>query len=450
MKFRAYFKQYFILSLAAGLLLVAALLLWFSFRPWQNNPLSGLIEPADSKSQVVYGDKPVTLQYWRVGSADSALEATIADFKKLHPMVTIQLQTIDLAQYQAQLTQAAQAGTLPDMFSVNSDWLPRYRSYLGAAPSTVYSEATYREVFADVVAKNLITNGQIKGVSYGASTLGLFYNPSLLQAAGVEVPKNWTQFVAASRKLTQKTGATITQSGAALGTTNITRATDIEALLILQNGAQLTDDPPTRALFAQNDVAGVAVGAKAMDFYASFAEPAKANYSYQDALGSDIQAFAAGKAAFMINYPETASTLATLNPSLKYKTSTMPQVDGQAAINLAQFWVESVGSKSAHSEYAWDFLRFAATRDQQQRFNEAHHIPTSRKDLVEAQKSNAIFGPFVGQIISSQIFYKGNDQEMNNYFSDATISVLSGLDPQPAVRQAETRASNTIAQYPVK
>lgn len=443
-------KQYSILGLATALFVVAALLLWFSFHPWQGNPLSNLIEAPDNKSQVTYDDKPLTLQYWRMGTADSSLESTIADFKKLHPNITVQLQTIDPTQYQAQLTQAAQAGTLPDMFSMNSDWLPRYQGYLGVAPASVYSEATYRAAFTDIVAKNLITNGQIKGVSYGVSTLGLFYNPSLLQASAVEVPQNWTQLVDASRKLTHKSGASIAQAGVAIGTTNITRATDIEALLMLQNGAQLTDAPPTRAIFAQNDSAGVAVGAKAMDFYASFAEPAKLNYSYQDALGNDVQAFAAGKAAFMINYPETATSLATLNPDLKYKTAAMPQVDGQAAVNLAQFWVESVSSKSAHSEYAWDFLRFAATRDQQKRFNEIHNIPSSRKDLVVTQKSNPIFGSFVSQISTSQVFYKGNDQEINSYFSDATISILSGLPAQPAVRQAETRASATIAQYPMK
>ncbi len=439
----------------AAIVLGAAGFLYLATRPKDTQPdkagLGAVLAPPDSESRVVYDQsKEVTLTYWRTWEEAQYIQPIIDEFQKMHPNVKIQIRDIDYGSYDAELTQAAQTGNLPDIYSVLNDWMPRYVDYSTPAPDTVYTEKVYKDVFVDAALQRLFYNGKIHGVTYGVSTLGLYYNPALLAEAKVEVPKNWDEFTEASRKLTKKSGDTITQSGAALGTPFVHQSVDIQSALMLQNGAVMTDEPPTKALFAQADASGYASGAKAMEYYTSFANPKKQNFAFQDTLGYTVKAFAEGKVAMMINYPFKATEVKQFNPGLDFKMSKLPQIKDQKEINFALYWVEMVNKNSSNSQIAWDFIRFAATKDNQKKFNQQTIRPTSRKDLVKAQDSDATLGPFAKQIDTAKTFYRGNDKEMNGYFYDATVSILSGLDAQLAVNNLERRASSLIANYPLK
>lgn len=438
-----------------AIVLGAVAFLYFATRPQDTNSdkngLGAVLAPADSESRVVYDEsKKVTLTYWRTWDEAKYIQPIIDEFEKMHPNVDIQIRDIDYGSYDSELTQAAQTGNLPDIYSVLNDWMPRYVGYATPAPDTVYSEKVYRDVFVDAATQRLVYDGKIHGVTYGVSTLGLYYNPALLEEAKVEVPKNWDEFTEASRKLTKKSGETIIQSGAAFGTPFVHQSVDIQSVLMLQNGASMTDEPPTKALFAQPDASGYASGAKAMEYYTSFANPKKQNYAFQDTLGYTVKAFAEGKVAMMVNYPFKAEEVKQFNPSLDFKMTKLPQIKDQKEINFGLYWVEMVNKNSSNSEIAWDFIRFAATKDNQKKYNEQTLRPTSRKDLIGSQEKDAVLGPFAAQINSTQTFYRGNDKEMNGYFYDATVSALSGLNAELAVKNLERRATDLIINYPVK
>lgn len=437
---------------------MAAGLAYFAVRPTNTKSdksgLDAVFAAADSVSRVVYDDTPVRLTYWRTSGESAMIQPIVDEFQKLHPNVTIEIRDIDPGSYDVELTRAAQTGNLPDIFSVQNDWLPRYLDYTAPAPESVYTEKVYKETFVDVAQERLLYNGKIHGVTYGVSTLGLYYNQAMLQQAGIEPPQNWEQFVDASRKLTQKNGATITRSGAALGTSNVQQAADIQAVLILQNGAKLTDTPPTRSLLAQPGSDGYAAGAKALDFYASFARPNLQNYAFSDALGNAVEAFSKGQVGMMIGYPfmqpELNAYKTASNPSLNYRTAKLPQIAGEKDVNFAQFWVELVNKNSLHSEVAWDFIRFAATKDNQRAYNKASYRPTSRKDLIAEQKGDEYLSVFAAQIGTAQTFYRGNDKETIGYFYNANVSILSGLDAQLAAKNLERKVTEVVSRYPLK
>ncbi|MBP9827257.1 extracellular solute-binding protein [Candidatus Saccharibacteria bacterium] len=445
-------KKIIIIAVIAVALLGGGVFLFFASRPADTKSdksgLGAVLAPADNESRVKYTDSPVELTYWRTWNEASAITPAIEAFTKLHPNVKITIRDIDYGRYDDELAQAAKTGNLPDIYSVLNDWVPRYEAYSTPAPETVYTEKVYRDIFVDAVTERLLVNGKIKGVSYGVSTLGLFYNNELLKNAGLQPPKTWEEFVTASRKLTVKSGITITQSGAALGTPFVHQSVDIQSVLMLQNGAQMTDTPPTKATFAQPDSAGVNAGAKALDFYMSFARPDKQNYSFNDTLGYSVKAFAESKVAMMINYPFKSLEVNQFNPELNYTMTKLPQIKGEKEINFAQYWVEMVNKNSTKSEIAWDFIRFAATRDIQEKFSQATLRPTSRKDLVKSQSGDRLLGPFASQTETAKTFYRGNDKEMNGYFYNAIVSVLSGVDPQLALQNTQTRASELLKQYP--
>lgn len=448
-------KRILFWSAVAVIVLGAAGFLYFATKPKDSNSdktgIDAVLAPEDSESRVVYDEsKQVTLTYWRTWNEAPYIQPIIDDFQKLHPNVKIQIRDLDYGSYDTELTQAAQAGNLPDIYSVLNDWMPRYVDYSAPAPDTVYTEKVYKNVFVDAATQRLVYNGKIHGVTYGVSTLGLYYNPALLKEAGVEVPKNWDEFSETSRKLTKKNGSTIIQSGAAIGTSNVHQSVDIQSVLMLQNGAKLTDDPPTKALMAQSDASGYASGAKAMEYFTSFASPTKQNYSFSDDLGYTVKAFAEGRAAMMINYPFKATEVRQFNPNLDFKMAKLPQIKDEKEINFSLYWVELVNKNSANAEIAWDFVRFAATRDNQKKFNVQTLRPTSRKDLINDQKKDETLGVFAGQTDTAQTFYRGNDKDMNGFYYDATTSILSGLDAQLAIKNLERRATDLISKYPYK
>lgn len=449
-------KKILIIVAAVAIFAGAGLFLYLASKPkntkTDNTGIGQILAPADSESRVVYDEsKPVKLTYWRTWNEASKIQPIIDAFQKKHPNVTIEIRDIDFGSYDSELTKAAQTGNLPDMFSVLNDWLPRYQPYSTPAPDTVYTEKVYRDVFADAVTQRLVQKGKIYGTSYGLSTLGLYYNPALLSEAGVEPPKTWDDFVTASRKLTKKTGPAITQSGAALGWGDgniIHQSVDIQALMILQNGAKLTDEPPTKALFATADASGYPAGAKALDLYTSFSRSSLQNYAYPKEFGYSIRSFAEGKVAMMLNYPFKAAEVRQFNPNLKFSFAAAPQIKDVKPINFGLFWAEMVNKNSANSEIAWDFIRFAATHDQQLPYNKSALRPTSRKDLVKDEEANPDLGVFVKQNDTAQTFFRGNDKEMNSKFYQAIEGIYSGLDARLAISNLQNQATEIISRYP--
>ncbi len=400
-----------------------------------------------SGSSIDFPTEPITLTYWRTADGITPFADILRDYKTLHPNVTIKLSNVSTAEYDKKLTEAVAAGKAPDIYAINSDWMERYSSSYAAAPDSVFTAEEYRTTFLPVVSDSLIKGDQVVGASYGVSTLGLFYNPALLAKAGIkDPPKTWQQFLEYSKKLTVMTGPTITMSGAAIGGTNVDNYTAIVSILMMQNGASMTDNPVSRATFASPDPSGYPPGAKALSFYASFAKAGSANQSWDPKASNSLEAFEQGKTAMLIDYAYQAPVIDATTPELNYKMTRLPQVNTAEPTNYADYWVELVSNKSKHSEVAWDFLRFASSKVQMNRYNIATYRPASRKDLVKDQQTDMYLGPFAQQSASAQTWRKGNNYNADGIFSDMIEAVLAGGSAQAAVDTGSARVTQEIVR----
>lgn len=397
-------------------------------------------------NSVKYPSTPLTLTYWRTIDEAAALEPIIADYKKLHPNVEVQLVVVPPADYAAKLSAAAGASQLPDIFSVAADQVATYKKYAASAPKSVFDAKSYQQTFAAQANHDLVDANGPFALTYGISTLGLFYNDKLLREAGVTPPKNWQEAVSASAKLTRKSGAHIERGGIALGTPAVAHAVDIESALMLQNGAKMTDQPPTKAVFDQPDSSGYLAGVKAAQFYASFATPGKSNYSWSDSLGGSVDAFAHERVAMIVDFPYRAGEIRALNPALSFKSAALPQVDGKNLVNLGDYWAEMVNNTSTNSEIAWDFLRFASSKDQLNKYSIATSRPASRLDLAKAQETDTLLGPFAAQVSSATNWVRGSRQNCEAIFTDMNTAIVRGYDAALAVRSAAARVSQEIGR----
>lgn len=421
----------------------------FLLGSWVLSPKQSSKPSQEYKPRVQYPNGPVKLTYWRTVDGKEVFDPIIKKWNELHPNVTIEIVNIPFAGYDENLTNAVKNGTLPDMFMLSSDWLPRYKASIQPAPEQVFNEADYKKTFAPVVTKDLVRDGKVLAVSYGVPTLGLFYNQDMYSKAGINsAPTTWQELIDANSKLVKRSGDGLISSGIALGTASVSNSASILPMLMMQNGAAMTNTPPTEATFQKPSGDNYPSATKALDFYTSFARPSKSTYSWSDGFGDSTTAFAQAKTAMIIDYPYRYLTLKALSPGLNFKMAKIPQTNSDSAVNYTQYWAEAVAKTSKYPEIAWDFYNFMTSYEIMNMYSVPTMKPASRLDLAQAQQQDSLIGPFASQVPTAQNYYKGNATFSDNAMLEMINSVLTGFDPAIAVRAGSDKVTNSIKQFP--
>lgn len=389
------------------------------------------------QSKVQYPTSPITLTYWLPSDESGNLDAVLANYKKLHPNVTVNISYIDPANYQSKVLQAQTANTLPDMFGFRNDALPLYQKSLQPAPESVITAEQYNQTFADFATKSLVSGKTIYGMPFGIATLGLFYNTDAFKKANISsAPSTWQEFDKVNGSLRNKQGQTLYSSATALGTASIHNYPDIISMFMMQNGATMTNSPPTKATFQLPDSTGYSSGSKALEYYASFAQPTRENYSWSDALGSSVTAFANSKTQMMIDYSMAAKTVRKQNANLPFTMVALPQTNSKNPLNYGVIFTQGVSKTSKNSEIAWDFLGYASSKNQQLLFSQASLWPAARRDLISQQYNDKDLAPFARQIATASDWYRGINYATNNSLREMINNYLAGYDSKISVNLA--------------
>src|SRR3989344_912354 len=304
-------------------------------------PLLGLSCTKGVSQAVREASRPVTLKYWRVIDDADAFDEIIRAYRAIHPHVTIEYRKFRLEEYEDELLNALAEDRGPDIFSIHNTWMRGYQSKILSLPDTISipyrtvegsikkevvwtlkTEKTLRikdlktkfpdQVAEDVVLKEADSQGNVKdkifGLPLSVDSLALFYNKELLNAAGLAKPaEDWSTFQTHVKKLTkQDSSGNITQSGAAIGgSSNVERSSDILSVLMMQNGAPMTD--ATGYATFNKTPAGLedrttAPGIEALTFYTDFASPQKEVYTWTENMPNSLDAFIQGKTAYFFGY----------------------------------------------------------------------------------------------------------------------------------------------------
>ena len=142
----------------------------------------------------------------------------------------------------------------------------------------------------------------------------------------------------------------IIQAGAAMGETgNVDYWEDIIALLMIQNGVNLTNPVSERS-------------ESVIDFYTSYVT--SKDKTWDSSQPSSVLAFAKGRLAMLIAPSRSANEIREINPDLRFITVPVPQIPKSEPdipdITYATYWFEGVWSRSVNSDIAWKFLKFMA------------------------------------------------------------------------------------------
>lgn len=405
--------------------------------------------------------KPVTLNYWRVYDGPDDFAEIIAKYNAQHPYITINYRKFRYDEYEQALLNAFAEDRGPDIFSIHNTWLRKYESKLEPMPeqTTMVFPVTQgslkkevvpefrvnrslslrdlRQNFVDVVYSDAVLNNKIYGLPLSVDTLAMYYNQDLFDQAGItDVPKYWNRdFQQTVKKLTrQDLKGNILQSGVALGGgKNIERYSDILAILMIQNGANMMSDAG-QVLFqtipSTFQGQGYNPGLMALRFYTDFANPIKEVYCWNNSLENSVDLFATGKLAIMFGYSYHLPTIKTKAPKLNFLIEPLPQIEGStSSINMANYWLEVVSKKSLYKNEAWDFIQFMTRAENVSTYLNKTKKPTALRALINTQKEDLEIGVFADQVLTARSWYRGKNPVLaENFLADMIQAVLEDTE----------------------
>ncbi|MBI2645288.1 extracellular solute-binding protein [Candidatus Uhrbacteria bacterium] len=412
---------------------------------------------------------PVTLEYWRVYDPSDSLAEISAAYNNIHKNVAINFRTFRYEEYEQQLLDALAEDRGPDMFSLPNSWIGRYETKILPMPRVMkvgyvkrtkedeppaqsagtqegYTAKQIQTLFLEAVTHDVtrrdVKGDVILGLPYSMDVLALFFNRDLLNNESIDSPPTtWTEFEEAVKKITKIDEETqkILQSGAAFGGgKSIQRASDVISMLMMQNGAEMTQNGAV--VFDRAAVGGIQVSEdgspalNALQYYTDFASPGKEYYTWDDEGGDSFEAFSQGRTAFFFGYSYHDQLLKQKAPRLRYGVVPVPQIGyPNPQATFANYWVETVSKKTRYPQYTWDFLRFATQKDQAEGYLKRTRKPTALRALVETQKRDEDLEPFASQLLFAKSWYQGkNPRLMERAFvdmiSDGLLNAKTGED----------------------
>jgi multiple sugar transport system substrate-binding protein len=297
------------------------------------------------------------ITWWGLWEDENLVAPLIAEYEAANPKVKINYVRQSQKDYRERLVNSLAKGQGPDIFRFHNSWVPMFAKDLDTLPSSVMTASDFAKTFYPIASSDLSGGSGIVGIPLEYDALMLYINEDIFSSAGKSTPATWDEVRTLAKELTVKDDQNvITQSGVALGRVeNVDHWQEILALMMLQNGVDLTD--PT--------------GKNAEDAIKFFAIFSTVDGVWDATLPTSTQAFAAGKLAMYIGPSWRSFEIAVQNPNLKFKTVPVPQLPKNSAdeadITYATYWAEGVWARSSKKTVAWDFLKFLSTKESLQK-----------------------------------------------------------------------------------
>lgn len=397
--------------------------------------------------------KEITLTYWGLWEPEEVVKGVILDWEKDHPGIKINYLRQNHKEYRERLQSALARNEGPDLFRFHITWLPMLKNELEPMPASVMSASQAETSFYPVVAENLRSGTNYLGLPLMIDNLALYYNEDIFQAAGKSPPTTWEDLRQTAADLTVKDeSGNIQIAGVGLGTTsNVDHWSDILGLMMLQNGADLSNP----AECSQQAGKEVCLGVDALTFYTIF----KSDGVWSESLPTTTQAFAAGKLAMYFGPSWRVFDLEALNPNLKFKIMPVPQLP-EVNTNWATFWVEGVASKSKFKNEAWEFLKFLSLPETLEKLYAAASNtrvfgePYPRVEMADKLKSSPLLAPFLNQASKAKTWYlcsdtydNGINDRMIKYYEDAVNAINSGKPAKASLQTTTEGIAQLLTQY---
>ena len=352
------------------------------------------------------------------------------------------------------LLRALQDGTAPDLVLFPHEYLLALKSHLYIIPTSSIDERTFKELFVEG-GEVFIGKDGISALPIFIDPLTLYWNRDILNSERItETPKDWSDVLLLGSTVSKRDSrGKILQSAIPLGTSkNITHAKEILSLLVMQTGddivhiGSVTREP--QVVFGSN-VPGEGTRSSAesaLEYYVGFADPARANYSWNSSLQSSIDAFAEGTAAFYIGFASDYTRIKSKNPHLNFDVAEVPQLEASARdLTYGRIYGIAAIKDSSRLSDVFPFLFTVAITDPkiQGWFSDAVFLPPAKRALISVRKEDPIMATLYKSAIIARGWLDPNPEATRAIFGKMMEDVSAKItNSSSAIQQAQARLKN--------
>lgn len=297
--------------------------------------------------------------------------------------VTVDVRFIPFGDFNRTLLQSAAGGDLPDVALINAfDTAAMADAGVIEDLSERVDEWGEQDAYFPTSWETTQVDGATYGIPHLADAYAVYYNKTLLDAAGLTPPTTWTEMeeTAAALAVDGRSGLAVSGIEGAEGATGLVIRT-------LAEGGDLAEFDS-------------AAGETALNSFKTMADSGAMSPGVLTWNEDDVKnQFATGQAAMMINSATYVSVLREENPELEWDVALLPkgsedQLTFLSAENL------TIGEGSEHSDAAWDLIKFM-----QQPEELAIYLPERNKlparDDVPDESEDPVRATFAEQLQSA-------------------------------------------------
>ena len=409
---------------------------------------------AEPVAQAPKTNEAVELKVWNLFDTSDIFKGQIQAYESKYPNVKINYRKFsNIDEYEQLLVNEIAEGEGPDVFAIQNTWVEKHQKKISPFPVGKTTVPMNDQIFADtffhVATQELIKSGQIYALPLYIDTLALYYNKQIFRdniPSSDKPAETWEEVKNQTTQITKANNSVerFALSGMAMGRAdNISRSLDIFYNLLTQFGVQLFNDANTRAVFANQQGTIEGTGKpffpfeEALKLYSSFGNPSYKNYSWNDSItayakdAKELNPFLKGKVGMISGYSYLYDDLIRMRRQMKSVGETVINEDDIGVVefpqllsfaetgkrdSLAHYFPLTVSRNSENADYAWDFIQFLTSQESLVDYYEKTKKPSSRKDLVDEQMVDPLYGVFARQASYSKTLL--NESPLEQKFID--------------------------------
>ncbi|NLS01718.1 sugar ABC transporter substrate-binding protein [Rhizobium sp. P38BS-XIX] len=392
----------------------------------------------------------VKLQFWDMiwGQPEyiKAAQAVVQEFNKEHPDIQVEYRSIPWSNWYQTFVTAVSSGSAPDI-STGAGYQAVQLYKMGAIRplddmiDKMKADGDLKD-FSPGTIDTLRFDNHYVSLPWGLDIRVWFYRPSLLKAAGVEVPETWDEFRAAAKKLTGNGKYGVIASGDTGGSHYLLAS-------MLNNGGALFD-ADGKSTFASNPR-----NVEALDWLSSLVtdgsmHPASPGYSSDDRRA----AFLKGEGAFVLDGPNTYKGAGAATDDI----AVLPPLKGPHGDLGTIFWVNNIMmyKQTKNPEAAETFMRWWS-QHQLPLWTEGHtsQIPARQSFIKDAVAGDKTYQYVVDHYIpigkTTATAYKGifpqlSEIEGEGVLQTLTQQIFQGVPVTDALPQADSRIQEIMSK----
>ncbi len=337
---------------------------------------------------------------------DTLVQAGLLAFHEKYPNITANWSPIP-SDYQTKQRANVSAGNVADVFYVSPDMPQEYvkaGKLLNLSPYLQRDNVQPSNYYSALQTPFDCADGTVYAIPKDWSSLGLFYNKTMFQAAGLSDPTtwSWTDLQSAAQKLTKVTGTTATSNAA---------------------------------------------GVAAATFYTGFEANKTGKTPTDIGAGWDGEAFGKGEVAMTFEGSWMIPYMSSTYPDVKYGIAPLPSAPTGGHSNLVYTNGWGAYSGTSHPDAAWKLIKFMTGADYEtQVLHDGFGLPS-----ISSLSSDSYFtqNPGVKVLLDGNQgahadFYGAADSKVHSEVANALQSIMLG---KASVQDALNTAANNVNTF---